>query len=426
MDLKVYTTIYIISNFFTIFIINRFVRTFLQEYNYSKLISCIAHLFYFLVTALLYLLIDIPILTLLSNWILIFTILLTYKSTFQKRIIYTTYILMFMLFPELLIGAFTGYFKFSFFSDGNYSDSLGIIITKIFTYTEALLLYNYKSRKENKNVSINLFLVSVTVPALTLSYEIMFVNNSGITQSKVIISVVILFIINITVFYLYDSLSRNYIRQQKLYILKTENELYSKQCEIMQSSTKELQSFRHDMNNQFIALSELFESQDYNGAKKQLNSLINLTKIKILYSSSGNVIIDGLINYKLQNVQNNNIIVKTEITIPSELPFATADIVTVLGNLIDNALDALQNVSPENRSLYLKISFSQQKLIIKISNSYNGNIISKGRKIKTSKNDPKNHGYGLNNISKTINKYHGYMEIDYSNSIFTVDIIMYA
>ena len=64
----------------------------------------------------------------------------------------------------------------------------------------------------------------------------------------------------------------------------------------MQSSTEELQGFRHDMNNQFIALSQLIKSEQYEEAEKQLSRLTSLTKSKIIYSTSGNVIVDGLIN----------------------------------------------------------------------------------------------------------------------------------
>ena len=317
------------------------------------------------------------------------------------------------------------HFHFSFFADGNYSNSIGIITTKIVTYIEALLFRNYVSTKNAQNIGWNLWLSSILIPVSTLIYEIMFVSSENANKLQVIVSVVILFVINITAFNLYDSLSRSYIQKSKITILEKENELYSKQCEIMQNSTRELQAFRHDMNNQFISLSQLLSAKKYTDVEAQLNKLSHQTKSNIIYSTSGNIIIDGLINYKLQNAINDNIKVKTEIAVPVHLNIETTDITTGLGNLLDNALTEILKIEKEKRLLTLKIVFSQQRLIIRVSNPYRGNIMCKDGRILTSKGENNNHGYGLSNISKAVDKYNGYMDVNYSDSIFTVDIIMY-
>lgn len=400
-------------------------KLFFTKNNASKLLSNAVYLSYFIVTSLAYLHLDIPIVTLALNWGILFCISLTYESTMQKRLMYSTYIMIFMLFPELIVAAATGYLHFSFFVDGSYSNSIGVIVSKILAFSEALLLHNYKTSKEKQNVGWNLWLSSILIPISTLVYEIMFVSNDSSSQFKVITSVIILFVINISAFYLYDSLSKSYVRQSKLSILETENTLYSKQCEIMQSSTEELQEFRHDMNNQFIALSQLIRAEHYKEAEKQLSHLTTLTKSKIIYSTSGNVIIDGLINYKLQNALTDKIKVKTEIAVPKQINIETTDLVAILGNLIDNALNALVDVQDDKRSLTIKVVFSQERLIIRISNPYVGDVVCKDGRIVSAKQDSRNHGFGLNNIAKAVNKYTGYMDIDYSSNIFTVDILMY-
>lgn len=114
----------------------------------------------------------------------------------------------------------------------------------------------------------------------------------------------------------------------------------------MQTSTKEPQAFRHDIKNQFLAVSELLSAEKYDDAKKLLVNLSNLTKDKIIYNNLGNIIIDGLINYKLQNISNENVKIKTEIAVPAKLDIETTDIVTILGNMLDNAMTAadIQNL----------------------------------------------------------------------------------
>jgi hypothetical protein len=92
MNFTTYNIIYLISNFFTIFIVHRFMKLFFSNNDKSKLLTNIAYLSYFVVTSLAYLTLDIPIITLALNWIIIFVISLTYESTMQKRMMYSTYI----------------------------------------------------------------------------------------------------------------------------------------------------------------------------------------------------------------------------------------------------------------------------------------------------------------------------------------------
>lgn len=417
--------IYFICNFFTIFVIHRFFEAFYPKQDTKTIFFYISYLSFFIFTSLAYVLIDIPMIALCLNWILVFLISLTYKSTMQKRMTYTTYIIMFMLVPELIVGAVTGYFHFSVFERGSYSSSIGTILSKIITYIEAFLFKNIKMAKNQQNVSWSSWISSIIIPVATFIYEIILISCSDVTKEKIIISVTIMFMINITTFYIYDSLAKNYNEKSKYKIIEKENELYSKQCEIMQNTTEELQSFRHDMNNYFIAISELMENQRYDEAERQIHELSHITQKKIIYSTSGNVIIDGLINYKLQSALNDNIKIKPEIAIPKNLQIDTADIVTIIGNLIDNALTAIQKVDIDKRFLNLKIVFSQQRLIIRISNPHKENIRCENGKIVTSKKDSHKHGYGISNISKAVDKYNGYMKIDHANGIFTVDILMY-
>ena len=198
MEFDTYNIVYLISNFFTIFIIQRFAEVFFSKQCYNKILSILAYFLFFIATSLSYFIFDIPIISLIVNWLTIFLAFSTYSSTIQKRSIYTTYTIAFMLFPELVVGAVTGYLHFSVFKDGSYSSEVGIIATKIITYIEVLVFNNIKSSKDNKSVSSSLWLATVIIPFTTLIYEIMFVDSNGADRSKMITSVALLFIINAT------------------------------------------------------------------------------------------------------------------------------------------------------------------------------------------------------------------------------------
>ena len=332
---------------------------------------------------------------------------------------------LFMAAAEIIAAAMTGYINFSVFSQGEFRDTFGLIATRIVAYCETLLLENIKLTRKGRNISWISWLASIVIPISTLILEVIIANQTNLTKVEAVGSALLLFAVNIIAFYLYDSLAENYIKKSKLALLQKEKELYSRQCEIMQSSTEDLQAFRHDMSNQLIILNHLLEEGKDEEARRQLDQLSYFIKGKVIYSTSGNTIIDGLVNYKLQSVASENIKVETEIVVPEQLNIDIADLVTLLGNLLDNALEALKKVDREQRILTIKIMFSQERLIGRITNTYCGEIYLKDDKILTSKKEKQKHGYGLSNVEKIIKKYNGYMEIDPANGEFRVDFIIY-
>lgn len=426
MSFDLYSIIYLITNLFSIVIIHKFVSIFFEKRKMSAFICFLSYFSYFIVTSIVYLYIDVPLLTLSVNWILILCITLSYKSDIRTYFLCSVYILVFMMIPEIIVGAVTGYFEFSFFSKGNYSNSIGIIATRLLTYMESLFFSNFKAVKNNKSVNITSWIAYILIPVITLILEIMIIESQNVTQAKVVISVILILLLNITAFYLYDLLAAAYAQIAKTEILKIENELYCKQCEIMQSSTEDLQAFRHDINNQFIAVYNLLEAGEYDSAKDQVANLSDKIKVKIIYSTTGNIAIDGIINYKLQGAVNEQISVNTEIAVPYDLNIEIYDIITILGNLIDNALCALKELVEMERSLSLKLIYNRDRLIVRVSNPYMTEIRYENGKIITSKNDSHHYGYGLKNVEKIVEKYDGYMEINHDNNIFTVDILLFV
>ena len=422
MVFDAYHIIYLLANFFLIFVVHRFMRVFFEHRKYKRILGILAYSFYFIMTTLVYLLIDIPLITLITNLITMFIISLTYEASIQKRIICVVYMYLFMAAAEIIAAAMTGYINFSVFSQGEFRDTFGLIATRIVAYCETLLLENIKLTRKGRNISWISWLASIVIPISTLILEVIIANQTNLTKVEAVGSALLLFAVNIIAFYLYDSLAENYI---KLALLQKENELYSRQCEIMQSSTEDLQAFRHDMSNQLIILNHLLEEGKDEEARRQLDQLSHFIKGKVIYSTSGNTIIDGLVNYKLQSVASENIKVETEIVVPEQLNTDIADLVTLLGNLLDNALEALKKVDREQRILTIKIVFSQERLIGRITNTYCGEIHQKDDKILTSKKEKQKHGYGLSNVEKIIKKYNGYMEIDHANGEFRVDFIIY-
>ncbi len=425
MDNQTYQIIYLITNTFNIAILLKFMHTFFDKRISSKIVCVLSYLAHMVITSIVYLFIDIPVLNLIVNWVIMFVIALNYNSSMQNRFMVSTYVLLFMAIPECIVGAFTNYFHFSFFSKAGYDDSLGVILARLLTYMEALLFKNFKTAKNNQKVTIYEWIASIFIPITTMILEVTIIQSDNLSQSNVVLSLILIFILNLIAFYLYDALGNSYTKIAKIAVLEKENELYSKQCEIMQSSAEELQSFRHDLSNQFAVISELLNNEKYDLVKEQISALSEKITYSVIYSTTGNIIIDGLINYKLQCAIIDNIKVNSEIAVPCDLELETTDIVTIIGNLLDNSITAVKELQVKDRTLHIKVVYSNDRLIIQTINPYISEINYENGEIISSKEDKCHHGYGLKNIERVVQKYDGYMEINHTNSLFKVDILLY-
>ncbi|MBE6852525.1 MAG: GHKL domain-containing protein [Ruminococcus sp.] len=420
-----YRLIYLITNLFNVVIISKFMNAFYQKRTTSKIICLLSCLSYFVITSVVYLNLDIPMLTLIVNYVIIFGISFNYESHLKRKFLISLYILLFMVIPEFLIAALTGFIHFSFFSEGGYSNSIGAVAVRLVTYMEALLIKNYKTVKNNQKVSNSEWAASIFVPVTTLILEIMIIQSHQLSKAVVITSLCLVFTLNFIAFYLYDSLADSYMKIASFAVIEKENELYSKQCEMMQTSTESLQAFRHDLCNQFAVVSELMEKEKYDLARKQISSLFQQTMNNAIYSTTGNMVIDSLINYKLQSAFNKKIKIDSDIAVPENLDMDVTDIITIIGNLLDNAIRAVTELPEDKRNLFMKIVYSQDRLIIQSINPYCSEVKYSNGEIISSKEDADNHGYGIKNIEHIVNKYDGYMEINHEHSLFKVDILLY-
>ena len=235
MVFDTYHIIYLLANFFLIFVVHRFMRVFFEHRKYKRILGILAYSFYFIMTTLVYLLIDIPLITLITNLITMFIISLFFinfylvysRWKFIKRhfllasnkwiisLIKRTFVYMylFMAAAEIIAAAMTGYINFSVFSQGEFRDTFGLIATRIVAYCETLLLENIKLTRKGRNISWISWLASIVIPISTLILEVIIANQTNLTKVEAVGSVLLLFAVNIIAFYLYELLAENYIKR---------------------------------------------------------------------------------------------------------------------------------------------------------------------------------------------------------------------
>lgn len=194
---------------------------------------------------------------------------------------------------------------------------------------------------------------------------------------------------------------------------KQRNALLSQQVKIEMESVDALtqaysaqRSLSHDFNNHISTIKSLLDSENTEKAREYVNSLTGKSLGKTILFNSNNSVVDALLTQKYNVAKQHDINMQVKIDDLSTLPMKDEDIVVVLSNLLDNAIEAAKQCVSE-KSIKLKFVSDNDGYILSVHNTTNRNISFDGQNIVSSKEDKLNHGYGIKNI-KTILERYGY------------------
>lgn len=425
MIISNFNMFYIITNIFDVYIMYKFMSAFFDRKDSNRHIEIISYTFYFFSFTSLYLFLNIPIVTLLCNIIVLFFVSFNYKTSLKRRILAISLIYIISISIESIVALMFGFLDFSIFSKNDeFSSIAGMIIVKILLYIAALFINNYKNIKNKMVIPYSYWFAILFIPLTSLFIILTIIEMASDNVYKIILVIVSLLFVNFFVFYLYDNLSlQQDERYEKLRLLQ-QNNYYQKQFELMKTSLKSTRSFKHDMKNHLAVLKLLVEKNEHSEAMKHIEQMADAIVTAKEYAQSGNVIIDSILNFKLQEAVHNGISVSLELNIPEQLSITSFDMSVILGNLLDNAISACSILEKDKR-LDVKIKYKRGRLITKISNTYNGNLNYSGDNLITSNEDKENHGMGISNINFVLDKYNGEMEIEHTEDVFTVILLMH-
>ena len=138
-----------------------------------------------------------------------------------------------------------------------------------------------------------------------------------------------------------------------------------------------------------------------------------------------NKIVNAVLNNKEQLALDSNIQCDFQIDLETSPKIDDIDLCSILGNTIDNAIEALRKVSKlSERTLSLKARYTNGFFSYEIKNSKINEIQKKGGRFLTDKIEKEAHGIGLRSVQTIVEKYNGDMDISYTNDTFTVTIMI--
>ncbi|QUH24715.1 sensor histidine kinase [Serpentinicella alkaliphila] len=199
--------------------------------------------------------------------------------------------------------------------------------------------------------------------------------------------------------------------------------VYTKSIEEMFDTMK---AQKHDFNNYISTIYGLIYLDKIAEAKEYLKSLAERVSWNSRIIDINHPIIAALINVKMERALRDNIDMEIDVNIPKELPYDLIDLTVVLGNLLDNAIEACLKKEENERYIFANIYIKETNFIIKIVNSKLADVFvcNENKERYTTKEDSTNHGYGLFNIKQVVKKYEGSIKIQDLENEFSVKIAL--
>ena len=220
-----------------------------------------------------------------------------------------------------------------------------------------------------------------------------------------------LILLNLLVFHLYRQVGRSYYAQYRARILEQQNQAYANEVALYQCGERELRTLRHDMRNHLAALHLLAGQQDTGALQGYLEQFSKCLEPSALWASSGNPELDSLINFKLAEARRAGAQVRAELRLPAGLSLPLFTVNTILGNLLDNAVEGLARCPQKELSLALWADRGLCRL--RVENTFDGTLLQDHEgNFKTRKAGTSLHGMGLDSVRRALSLWTAFTGTD--------------
>lgn len=415
----------IMYNVFSFFTIELFAQYQLKTYNsFNKKKLRIYYLIY-------YLLYSIPanlpkIFTYLDLCIIFLYFYLTGKKEAKHCIwVFLKYELYVLIVLSILIISHTYIINDFYFLDVNETyNNAKDLICNVMLYI-VLFLYIYGKRlsalHEKKHYGIY-FSAAAVFSCYILSYFSLFLVGNPTNISRMFPVIFSLFFIIIAVCLTsYQKIVLTLKTNADQEILITRYEAERAYYEDVEKSLNDISSLRHDFRNHLLVLDSYAQKGDLENLKTYIAKLNkNLTDIKLIKSQSS--LVSAILNAKSNVCREKKILFTAKCTFPY-ISISDFHLITILGNLLDNAITAASKIS--DGQIILSMRQVDSYLEICCENNHAEKIRKKNEQFLTTKEgDHIFHGIGIKNIKKSVNELNGTMDIKYTDNTFTVNVFV--
>lgn len=243
----------------------------------------------------------------------------------------------------------------------------------------------------------------ITILALIVNFEGKMTDGQ---ENTVLFVVFGLALMNIFVFHLIlDVVRREKKNKQEVMLLE-----HAEQTERLylqeRKRFEELLRQKHEYRNQMLVIHELLQEEEYDRISEYIQEYSDETE-QINRFDTNHPIVNAILNLKYMDALNRKILMIVRFNDLSKIPLKDNDIISMFANLLDNAIEASEKCVDRQPLVKVKFMVENGRMVLAVSNAWNGNLICRNGIIVSSKTDGKLHGFGIENVKRIVEKYDG-------------------
>ncbi len=293
-----------------------------------------------------------------------------------------------------------------------------------------LFLIRKKLNKEKYGIKNEILIYSFILPISTfgiysaLLYSGLMLKVSGVSETLLIVSCILLFFANAIIFLMYDYIFLLNHEKQTLEMISLKTDMEKKYYDRMEKVNIEQANYMHDLKFLLKTIGNL-AIHDKN---EEIKSVVQDMKIRIGEIEDEffcrNKVLNTILCEKKREALDNKIEYKAYVEPGIYLDFIQdIDIIIMMSNIIDNAIEASKKIDSGYIDIKVFLTQNGHFLVIRVENKFNGIVKKQGDNFCSTKGEKSKHGIGLKNVANCIKKYSGILQIDVEENIFMVSII---
>ncbi len=358
-----------------------------------------------------------------------FILSLTFELSWKNRILFSLIALTLSLVSELFVTIMLSY-VFSISSEKAMQgifQIVGIVLSKLIMLAIIAVLRYRKYRTLTDLSYKQLFaLIAMPVSSLVVSFAHVFLFTQTPSESATvsvtnILSYLILIGSNVLVFQIIDTTYQSAEKEKQLFTAKELLNAQANQYTQMQEQSQQILKTKHDYKNFLIGLISELENGNYSDSIEFLKDEYRKLTLYGEFSCMNNIAL-AVIRMKTQVAEERGITIQTNYRELEKLKISLIDVAIILGNALDNAIEATINTNTAKKEIDITINIKNDLVIITIRNPVE-NDVDTDHLVSSKRNDG-SFGYGLSSMRSIATKYNGEVLLLCKDNIFQTTIYL--
>ena len=213
------------------------------------------------------------------------------------------------------------------------------------------------------------------------------------------------------------------LKKTYLKLVEMQEEQAKRHLEEVRSIHSEMRGYKHDFHHHLQAIRGQLEAGEIDRAIAYIDRLDETLKSMDTLLKTGNVTVDTILSTKIANAKAEGISVTVDANISDSLTLTDLEISIIIGNLLDNAIEACRNADGE-KFIRLSLHMKGKMLYFYMLNSAGAKKQKLGSLFKTSKGGA--HGFGLHRAETVLNEHGGWVKYNSEDGAFTSEFLVPA